>query len=89
MNKHEVVLDMFKDKIFFFFARCDYDDNKISASKNLSFLSIISFFVIIRSFKFIVENDSNEYIFDINYSKDVSNRKRSTSIFKAFKEKKI
>ena len=95
MNKYKVILDMFKNKILFFFERCDYDNNKISTLKDFSFLSIISFVVIIRSFKFIVENDSNENNFDINYSKDVSNRKeltskkRSISIFKTFKKNKI
>ena len=51
-------------------------------------MSIISFIVITRSFKFIVKNDSNENNFDINHSKDISNKKKLTSIFKAFKEKK-
>ena len=95
MNKHGVILDMFKNKILFLFKRCDYNDNKISASKDLSFLSTISSIVITRFFKFIVENDSNEDSFDMNYSKNVSNRKeliskkRSILILKAFKENKI
>ena len=89
MNKHEVVLDMFENKILFLFKRCDHDNNKISTSKDLSFLSITSFIVIIRPFKSIVENDSNEDNFDMNYSKDVSNKKRLTSTLKTFKEKKI
>ena len=86
---------MFKNKILFLFKRCDYNDNKISASKDLSFLSTISSIVITRFFKFIVENDSNEDSFDMNYSKNVSNRKeliskkRSILILKAFKENKI
>ena len=49
----------------------------------------ISFIVIIRPFNSIVENDSNENNFDINHSKDVSNRKKFILILKAFKEKKI
>ena len=95
MNKHKVILDILKNKIFFFFKRYDYDDNKILASKDLSFLSITSPIIIIRPLKLIVENDSNENNFDINYSKNVSNRKelisrkRSTSIFKTFKKNKI
>ena len=89
MNKYEVILDMFKNKILFLFKRCDHDDNKILTLKDFSFLSIASFIVIIRSFKFTVENDSNENNFDINHLKNVFNKKRSTSIFKAFKEMKI
>ena len=88
MNKHEVVLDMFKNKILFFSKRYNYDNNKILTLKDLSFLSIISSVVITRSFEFIIENDSNEDIFDMNHSKDL-NKKRLTSTLKAFKEKKI
>ena len=80
---------MFKNKILFSFKRCDYNDNKILISKNLSFLSTTLFIIIIRSFKLIVENNSNENNFDINYSKDVSNKKRLISTLKALKEKKI
>ena len=89
MNKYEVVLDMLKNKILFLFKRCDYNNNKILISKNLSFLWITSFIVILRSFKLIVKNDSNKVNFDMNYSKNVSNRKRLTSTLKTFKEKKI
>ena len=89
MNKYEVVLDMFRNKILFFSERCDHDDNKISTSKDLSFLPNVSFVVIIRPFKPIVENDSNENIFDMNHSKDVFNRKRSISTLKTLKEMKI
>ena len=89
MNKYEVILDMLKNKILFFSKRCDYNDNKILTLKDLSFLSNASFVIITRSFKFIIENDSNENNFDINYSKDVSNRKKSILTFKTFKEKKI
>ena len=95
MNKYEVILDMLRDKILFLFKRYNYDDNKISASKDLSFLSITSSVVITRSLKFIVENDSNEDNFDMNHSKDVSNRKeltskkRLTSTLKALKKNKI
>ena len=88
MNKHKVVLDMLKNKILFLFKRYNYDNNKILATKDLSFLST-SFVIIIRPFKSIVENDSNENNFDMNHSKDVSNKKKLTSILKAFKEKKI
>ena len=95
MNKYEVILDMLRDKILFLSKRCDHDDNKISTSKDLSFLSIILFIVITRPPKFIVKNDSNENNFDINHSKDVLNkkestsRKRSISIFRTLKENKI
>ena len=89
MNKYKVVFDIFKNKILFLFKRCGYNNNKILTSKNLSFLSITLSIVIIRPFKFIVKNDSNENIFDINHSKDVSDKKKSTSIFKIFKEKKV
>ena len=57
--------------------------------KIFSFLLIISFVVIIRFFKFIVKNESNEDNFDMNYLKDISNRKKSILIFKIFKEKII
>ena len=78
---------MFKNKILFLFKRYNYDNNKILISKDLSFLSNASFIIITRSFKFIVENDSNENNFDMG--KNVSNKKRSTLTFKIFKEKKI
>ena len=89
MNNYKVIFDMFKNKILFLFKRYNYDDNKILTLKDLSFSSITLFVVIIRSFKFIVENDSNEDIFDINHLKDVSNRKRLILTFKTFKKKKI
>ena len=85
MNKHEVVFDMRKNKILFIFKRYEYDDNKVLAIEDLSFLSIISF-IIITSLKFIAEN-LDEESFDVNSSKDM--RKRSIFIFKAFKEKLI
>ena len=74
--------------MLFVFKRCKYNNNKISISKNLSFLSIISF-IIIRSLKLIVKDESNENNFDINFSKDILNKKRLTSILKTFKEKLI
>ena len=86
---------MFKKKILIFFKRYDHDNNKILKSKNLSFLSIISFIVIIRSLKFIIENDLNENSFDINHSKNVSNKKKLTNkkrsilTLKTFKKNKI
>ena len=79
---------MFKDKMLFVFKRYKYNDNKVSTSKNLSFLSIISF-VITRFFKFIVKNESDEDNFDINSSKNISNKKRITTTFRTFKEKMI
>ena len=88
MNKYKIVFDIFKDKMLFVFERCEYNDNKILISKNLSFLLII-LSIITRSFKFIIKDESNENNFDMNSSKDISNRKRLTSIFKTFKEKMI
>ena len=89
MNKYEIVFNMIKDKILFIFKRCEYNNNKILISKNLSFLSIISLIFIIRSFKFIIKNELNEDNLDMNFSKNISNKKKSTLIFKAFKEKMI
>ena len=88
MNKYEIVFDMFKNKMLFVFKRCEYNDNKISISKDFSFLSIISF-AVTRPFKLIIKNESNEDNFDINSLKNISNRKRITLIFRAFKEKMI
>ena len=81
--------NMFKDKILFIFDRCEYNNNKILISKNFSFLSFISFIVITRFFKLIVKNESDENSFDINFLKDISNKKKSISIFKTFKERII
>ena len=80
---------MLKDKILFLFERCDHNNNKISTSKDFSFLPNASSVVITRSFKFIVENDSNENNFDMNHFKNVFNKKKSTSTFRAFKKMKI
>ena len=80
---------MLKNKILFIFKRYKYDDNKILTFKNLSFLLKTSFIIIIRPFKFIIKNESNENNFDINYFKNISNKKRSTLIFKKLKEKMI
>ena len=52
-------------------------------------MSIILFIIITRFFKFIVKNKSNEDNFDIDYSKDILNKKRLILIFRAFKEKMI
>ena len=76
---------MRKNKILFISKRYKYDDNKVSISENLSFLSIISS-VIITSLKSTVEN-SNEESFDMNSSKDT--KKKSTFIFKTFKKRMI
>ena len=85
MNKHEVVLDMRKNKILFVFKRYKHNDNKVLAIENLSFLSIISF-VIITLLKPTVEN-LNEKSLNVNPSKDT--RKKLTPILKTFKKKKI
>ena len=80
---------MFKNKILFFLERYDYNNNKISILKDLSFLSINLSIIISRSLKSIIENDSNENISDINHSKDVLNKKKSISILKTFKKNRI
>ena len=80
---------MLKDKILFIFKRYKYNDNKVSAFENLSFLLKTLFVVIIWSFKFIVEDKSNENNFDIDYFKDISNKKRWILTFKIFKERMI
>ena len=85
MNKYEIILDMRKNKILFISRRCEYNNNKVLASENLSFLSITSF-IIITSLKPIAEN-SNEENFDINSLKDT--KKRLTSILKTLKKKMI
>ena len=76
---------MRKNKMLFDFKRYKYNDNKVSAFKNLSFSSITSF-IVITFFKFIVKN-SDEESFDMNSSKDI--KKRLTSTFKTFKKKMI
>ena len=80
---------MLKDKILFISKRCEYNNNKILTSKNLSFLSIILFIIIIRSFKFIAKNESDENNFDLDYLKNISNKKKSTLTLKALKKKMI
>ena len=73
-----MVFNIRKNKMLFVFKRYKYNDNKVSTSENLSFLSIISF-IVITFFKSTVKN-SNEENFDINFSKDI--KKRLTSILK-------
>ena len=89
MNKHKVILNILKNKILFILERCEHNDNKISTFEKLSFLSKTSFVVNIRPFKSIVKNKLNENNFDINYFKDISNRKKSILTLKTFKEKMI
>ena len=89
MNKYEVVFDILKDKMLFIFKRYEYNDNKTLIFENLSFLLKTLFIIITRSFKFIIKNESNKNYFDINYFKDISNKKRSISTFKTFKKKMI
>ena len=85
MNKYEIILDMRKNKILFISKRYKHNDNKVSRSENLSFLSIISF-IVITSLKFTAEN-LNEKSFDVNFLKDT--KKRSTFTLKTFKKKMI
>ena len=80
---------MLRNKILFLFKRCDYNNSKISTLKDLSFLSNASSVIIIRPFKLIIENDSNEDNFDMNHFKNFFNKKRSISTLRAFKEMKI
>ena len=80
---------MLKNKILFIFKRCEHNDNKIFLFENLSFLLKTSFIIITRSLKSIIKNESNENNFDMNYFKDILNKKRSTSTFKALKKKMI
>ena len=82
-----MILDMRKNKILFVFKRYKHDDNKVSASENLSFLSITSFIIITRSFKPTIKNKSNENNFDVNSLKDI--KKRLTSILRTLKKKMI
>ena len=51
-------------------------------------MSIISF-IVTRSFKFIVKNELNENNFDINFLKDILNKKKKISIFRIFKKRMI
>ena len=80
---------MLKNKLLFIFKRCDYNDNKMSLLKNHSFLLIISFVIIKRSFKFIIKNKLNENDFNIEYIKNILNKKKLILIFKVFKKKMI
>ena len=73
--------------MLFIFKRYKHNNNKILISENLLFLSIISFIIITRFFKFTVKNKSNEDDFDMNSLKDI--KKRLTSILRAFKKKMI
>ena len=77
---------MLKNKTLFVFKRYKHNNNKTLILKDLSFLSTILFIIIIRSFKFIINNELNENNFDKNYSKD-TNKKKSTSTFKTLKKK--
>ena len=65
---------MLKNKLLFILKRYKYNNNKTSLLKNLSFLSIISFIIIIRFFKLIITNKSNEDDFNIKFSKNISNK---------------
>ena len=80
-----MIFDMRKNKILFISKRYKYNNNKVLASENLSFLSIISFIIIIL-LKSTIEN-SDEESSDINSSKDI--RKRLTSTLKTLKKKMI
>ena len=89
MNKYKIILDILKNKMLFIFKRYKYNNNKILTFKNLSFLLKTLFIIIIRFFKFIIENKSNKNNFDINYFKNILNKKRSILTFKIFKKKTI
>ena len=84
-----MVFDMLKNKILFIIKRCKHNNYKVLTSKNLSFLVIILFVIIIRFFKLSVKDEINENNFNIHYSKSISSKKKLTSIFKTFKEKII
>ena len=73
----------------FIFKRYKYNNNKILTFENLSFLLKTLFIIIIRFFKSIAKNESNENNFDINHFKNISNRKKSILTFKKFKKKII
>ena len=74
--------------MLFIFKRYEYNNNKVSISKNLSFLSITSP-VITRLLKLIIKDELKKDNFDINLSKDISNKKKTISILKTFKKKMI
>ena len=57
--------------------------------KIYQFYLIILIIIIIRSFKFIIKNKSNKSNFDINYFKDILNKKKLILTFKTFKKKII
>ena len=80
---------MLKNKLLFIFKKYRYNNNTISLLKNLSFLSITFFIIIIRSFKFIIKNKLNEDNFDIKFIKNISNKKKSILILKTLKKKII
>ena len=61
----------------------------MSLLKNVLFLSTILFIINIRSFKFIIKNESNKDDFNIEFLKNISNRKKSTLISKSFKKKRF
>ena len=89
MNKHKIILDILKNKMLFIFKRCEHNNNKTLALKNLSFLLKTPPIIITRPFKSIIKNESNKNNFDIHHFKDISNKKKSILTFKAFKEKMI
>ena len=75
--------------MLFIFKRYKYNNNKILVFKKLSFLLKTLSIIIIRPLKSIIKNESNENNFDINYFKDILNKKKSISTFKTFKKKII
>ena len=77
---------MLKNKLLFIFKRYNYNNNKISLLKNLSFLLTILLIIITRSLKFIIKNKLNKDDFDIKYIKNILNKKKLISIFKTFKK---
>ena len=73
--------------MLFIFKRCKYNDDKILTFKSLSFLLITLFNIIIRFIKFIVKNESNKDNFNINYLKNILNKKNQYQHLKYLKKR--
>ena len=94
MNKHEVLLNMLKNKILFVLGRCEHDGNQTLLSKDLSFLSIsssssslISFLSTLkRSPTLTCEDEGYEIAFELLSSSEQSFKSRRTSSSRAAKK---